>query len=83
MAKDTMFFLADFFAEQIYKWLSQSPDLGPLDYFLWSYLKNIVNKDAPRSTAEFKKKTEDAIREIDTTMCRKLAEKDFFKSGEC
>ncbi len=50
MVKDT-FFLAEFFGPP------HIPDLSPpLDFFLWSYLKNIVYKDAPQSIAELKKK---------------------------
>ncbi len=41
-----------------------SPNLSPMNFFLWNYLKSIVNKDAPQSIAEFKKKIEDAIKEI-------------------
>ncbi len=41
-----------------------------MDFFIWHYLKNIVYKDTPQSIAELKKKIEDAIREIDTTMCQ-------------
>ncbi len=47
------------------------------------------HKDAPKSIKELKKKIENAIREIDTTMrqmvfddIRKFAEKDFFVSGK-
>ncbi len=69
MAKDTMSFLAEFFGERICKWPPCCPDLSLLDFFLQSYLKNIVSKDAPQSIADRKKKIKDAVRETDTTMC--------------
>ncbi len=70
MVKDSMSFLAELFRERICNWPSHSPDLSLLHFSLRSYLKNIVCKDAPRSIAKFKKKIEDVIREVNTTMCR-------------
>ncbi len=46
----------------------RGPDLSPLDFFLWTFLKNIVYKDALRNIAEIKKKIESAIRITDTIM---------------
>ncbi len=65
-------FLAEYFEEQIYEWPPCSPDLNPLDFFPRSFLKNIVCKDARRSIAELKKKIENAIRIINSTLCRKI-----------
>ncbi len=80
-----MLFLAEFFGELVYNLPPRNPNLSPLDFFLWSYLKNIVYNDASRSTTEFKKKIEDAIKKIDTTVSDgipKFAEKVFCVSGE-
>ncbi len=52
-----------------YRHIYLCSDLSLLDFFLRSYLKNIVYKDAPRCFAQLKKKIETAIREIDTAMC--------------
>ncbi len=57
-----MSFLAEFFQVKVCKWPSCTPDLSLLDFFLCSYLKNIVHKNAPQSIAELKKKIEDAIK---------------------
>ncbi len=65
-----MSFLAEFFGEQICRWPLRSPDLSTLHLFLLSYVKNIVYKDARRSIAERKKKIEDAVRELNTSICR-------------
>ncbi len=69
VAKYTISFSAEFFGKRISKWLPHGSDLSPLNFFLWSYLKNIGYRDAPQSIAELKNKTEDAIREIDATTC--------------
>ncbi len=47
MAKDTVSFLVEFFAEQICKWppCVCALHLSPLDFFVWTYLKNIVYKN--------------------------------------
>ncbi len=42
VSKDTMSFLAEFFGEWICKWQSCSSDLSSLDFFLWSYHRDIV-----------------------------------------
>ncbi len=80
MAKDTMSFLAEFFGEYMCKWPPHSLHLSPLDFFLWSYLKNIVYKDACHSTAELKKTLRMQLGK--STPCveqfSKLAEKAFF-----
>ncbi len=81
--KDTTSFLTKFFGERIYKWQSHSPNLSRLDFFLWTYLKNIVYTDAPQSTAKLKKKTEGAIREINTTMCLMVFANLLKKASSC
>ncbi len=60
-----MSFLAEFFRERICRWPSHSLGLFPME------LSNIVYKNARQSIAEFEKKNKDAIKEIDTTMCRR------------
>ena len=34
-------------------WLSRSPDLSPLDFFLWGYIKNIVYGEKIRNIQRF------------------------------
>ena len=36
------------------EWPPRSPDLTPLDYFLWGYLKSVVYKNRPRSLEELR-----------------------------
>ncbi len=51
VAKGTTSFSSEFFGEWICEWPPRSPDLSPLDFFLWSYLKYIVNNGVLRNMA--------------------------------
>ncbi len=72
VAKDTISFVVEFFGERICKLPPCSPGFRPLNFFLWSFLKDIGYKDAPRSTAELKEKIENTIRITDTTFANLL-----------
>ena len=37
------------------EWAPHSPDLSPLDFFLWGYLKDRVYKDKPRTSDQLKR----------------------------
>jgi len=37
------------------RWPPRSPDLNPLDFFLWGYLKNLLYKDTPRDLGELRR----------------------------
>ncbi len=56
--------LQEFFGERIVKWPHRSPDLSPLDYFLWGYLKNTVYKNAPTTLEPLKNKIEEEMNKI-------------------
>ena len=45
-------------------WPPHSPDLNPLDYYLWGYLKSVVYKNEPRTTEELKRYITREIRRI-------------------
>ena len=36
------------------EWAPHSPDLSPLDFFLWGYIKDRVYKEKPRTTEALK-----------------------------
>ena len=36
------------------QWAPHSPDLSPLDFFLWGYLRDRVYKDKPRTSKQLK-----------------------------
>ena len=45
-------------------WPLRSPDLTPLDYFLWGHVKTVVYASKPRSLEELRGRIERTIREI-------------------
>ena len=52
-------------------WLPSSPDLNPLDYFIWSYVKNITNMTSHNTKASLIA----AIRQVFTELPLVLVEK--------
>ena len=46
------------------EWAPHSPDLNPLDFFLWGYLKDRVYVNSPRTIPELKKEIANKIRAI-------------------
>jgi hypothetical protein len=46
------------------EWPARSPDLTPLDFFLWGYLKSIVYANRPRSMADLQANIELECRKI-------------------
>lgn len=46
------------------EWPARSPDLTPLDFFLWGYLKSIVYKTAPESIPELRNRITEGCRQI-------------------
>ena len=51
-------------------WPPHSPDLSPLDFFLWGHLKDRVYKGRPTSRDELKRAIENEISEIPIDMCK-------------
>ncbi len=48
-----------------FPWPARSPDLSPLDYFLWGFVKEKGFLSAPSNIAELKNKVREAIASID------------------
>lgn len=46
------------------EWPARSPDLTPLDFFLWGYLKTIVYKTVPRDLQDLRYRISEACRSI-------------------
>lgn len=46
------------------EWPARSPDLSPLDFFLWGYLKDKVYRDNPKTVTELKEAIATEIRAI-------------------
>lgn len=53
-------------------WPPHSPDLSPLDFFLWGYLKDRVYSPAPASLEDLKISIKREIRNISTDTCKSV-----------
>ncbi len=49
-------------------WPPYSPDLLPLDYFLWGYVKSKFYENDPKTVEELQKKIKRIFREFDNTI---------------
>lgn len=52
-------------------WPPRSPDITPLDFFLWGYVKDIVYRTKIRDISDLKQKITDAIATIDEAMLQR------------
>jgi hypothetical protein len=52
-------------------WPARSPDLNPLDFFHWGFLKSQVYTPKPRDLNELKLALERAVARVDVDMCRR------------
>lgn len=50
------------------RWPPRSPDLNPLDFFVWGYLKNIVYLNRAQDINELRNKIEEALDTITVDM---------------
>lgn len=55
-------------------WPPHSPDLTPLDFFLWGHLKSQVYKSNPRTTDDLKRAVSSAVRRVRPEICRAAVE---------
>ena len=53
-------------------WSPNSPDMNPLDFFLWGYAKDNVYRNRPRTISDLKKEVEDFIGTITPMDCKKV-----------
>ena len=53
------------------EWPPRSPDLNPLDFFLWGYLKSIVYTPLPPNLDDLQHNIEQAVQNIDVQVIRK------------
>ena len=52
-------------------WPPRSPDITPLDFFLWGYVKDIVYRTKIRDITDLKQRITDAIATIDEAMLQR------------
>ena len=53
-------------------WPPRSPDITPLDFFLWGYVKDIVYRTKIRDITDLKQKITDVIATIDEAMLQRI-----------
>ena len=53
-------------------WAPRSPDLTPLDYFLWGYVKDRVYGQKPATMSDLKSLIAEAIRSVTTATVSKV-----------
>jgi hypothetical protein len=55
-------------------WSARSPDLTPMDFFLWNHLKEIVYKSKAKSLSYLRQSIMSAFRTLDSDLCKKVCE---------
>ena len=55
-------------------WPAHSPDISPLDFYLWGYLKSRVYRTCPQTLVDLKKAIRREIRGISLQTCQKAIE---------
>ncbi|XP_011703411.1 PREDICTED: uncharacterized protein LOC105459239 [Wasmannia auropunctata] len=56
------------------RWPPKSPDINPLDFFLWGHCKEIVYRQFPEDIKELNDKLHYAIWDVDNEVMEKLRE---------
>lgn len=56
------------------RWPARSPDLSPLDFFLWGHCKEIIYRQLPENVEELNDKLHYAIWNIDNEVMEKTQE---------
>ena len=54
-----------------FPWPPRSPDITPLDFFLWGYVKNIVYLTKVRDMTDLRQRISNAIAAIDEAMLQR------------
>lgn len=65
------------------EWPARSPDLTPLDYFLWGYLKSKVYFNRPPNIDALKNRIRDEIRQIPISFIRNVQQEFIDRLGYC
>jgi hypothetical protein len=63
----------------IIKWPARSPDLTPLDYFLWGYVKDVIYKRTYENVRELKTEVHAAITNIHHNSLQRATKRQFLK----
>lgn len=65
------------------EWPARSPDLTPLDFFYWGYLKSQVYETKPNDIEELKNRIRDVSNEITPEVLQKVTDEVYFRLGLC
>lgn len=63
-----------------FKWSPRSPDLAPLDYYIWGRIKSIVFATTPTTKDNMKERVREAFRNLDPYEVRRNVTEDFASS---
>lgn len=55
-------------------WPARSPDITPLDFFLWGYVKNLTYAQKPENLFELQQAIVNSFEEVSVEMCRKACQ---------
>lgn len=65
------------------EWPARSPDLNPLDYFLWGHLKNVIYKTKPANIEDVQVKIQTEINNITQETIHKVQQEFVHRLGYC
>lgn len=65
------------------EWPARSPDLTPLDFFLWGHLKNMVYKNRPNHLEDLKERIRHECRLITPQMLQNVVNAFYYRLGYC
>ena len=88
-ANGTLELLAEKFGNRVisrrtdHEWAPHSPDLNPLDFFLWGYAKDHVYANNPTTTQELKEAITTFVRGIPQDMCKRVINNFAVRLNEC
>ena len=67
----------------VFPWPARSPDLSPLDFFLWGYVKDVVFSSNPTNVAELKEKVEEAIMAVHPETLQRVIQNFHCRLSKC
>ena len=64
-------------------WAPHSPDLNPLDYFVWGYLKSLVYKPMPKDLSTLKERVKTECNRLSNELIRKAVFSEKIRATLC
>lgn len=65
------------------EWPARSPDLTPLDFFLWGHLKSQIYVSKPENVEELKERIRQEIRQISPEVLENVRNEFYYRLGLC